>query len=538
MSSWFIRCGFALAALQVALAQAQPAASDGAAPQEMPAPASTPYVAPDYIRKTPMLPPHLSRRKPLPLSLHDAIAVALRQNLALSLSREQVRLVSLNRLQALAAFEPQLRMSGSRSSSQSPPATAQEGTAGQVLLSTQYNWNLGLSGTLPTGTQISAQFANSRSDSTLGTAVAPLLYRSNLILNVSQPLLRGFAIDGRIQWAGVLRADFDSESAKETGRLRAMMTVRSTEDAYWTLVESWKGYEVSQGALELAEKQLELTRRQIGAGVLPESDLINVEGTLAQRQVALLRTEAQIDAAADVLRTLMNLPAADWDRPILPLDAPSFVHVDLPIELAMTRAQDARPELKQSRIELRQIALDLEVARNRRLPQLSLQGGVGTVGQDADYGKALEQAGNGSSFQWNVGMDFSWAPLGIDARAAVRRMESALRTNGLSREKLLVEIRAQLRGALRSIDTAQRQLYAAAKARDLSERSLDVEQRRFLNGMSNNFMVAQRQSDVAQARLAELSALIQHEKARSELQLAMGDLLESRRLNFQVRMHK
>ena len=259
---------------------------------------------------------------------------------------------------------------------------------------------------------------------------------------------------------------------------------------------------------------------------------------MAQRQVALLRTEAQIDAAADVLRTLMNLPAADWDRPILPLDAPSFVHVDLPIELAMTRAQDARPELKQSRIELRQIALDLEVARNRRLPQLSLQGGVGTVGQDADYGKALEQAGNGSSFQWNVGMDFSWAPLGIDARAAVRRMESALRTNGLSREKLLVEIRAQLRGALRSIDTAQRQLYAAAKARDLSERSLDVEQRRFLNGMSNNFMVAQRQSDVAQARLAELSALIQHEKARSELQLAMGDLLESRRLNFQVRMHK
>ena len=66
-----------------------------------------------------------------------------------------------------------------------------------------------------------------------------------------------------------MQAEFDSESERETARLRAMMTVRATEDAYWNLVGSWRSYEVVLGAQRLAEQQLALTRRQIAAGYRP-----------------------------------------------------------------------------------------------------------------------------------------------------------------------------------------------------------------------------------------------------------------------------
>ena len=94
---------------------------------------------------------------------------------------------------------------------------------------------------------------------------------------------------------------------------------------------------------------------------------------------------------------------------------------------------------------------------------------------------------------------------------------------------LLAALVTLLPGPVRAqcVGFAQRQLYASAKFRDLAERSLDVEQRRFLNGLSSNFLVAQRQ--------AELGSLIQHEKATSDLQLAMGDLLEARHLRFELR---
>jgi outer membrane protein len=333
----------------------------------------------------------------------------------------------------------------------------------------------------------------------------------------------------------VLRAEFASDTAREEARLRALLTVKATEDAYWGLVGSYKSYEVNVGAHELAQKQLELTRRQIAAGVLADSDLIAAEGTVAQRELSVVRAEAQIGHAADVLRALLNLPSGEWLAPILPVDAPSFAHVEIPFATALDHALVSRPELKQVAIDLRRIALDLDVARNARLPRLDLRGGVGSLGQDVTYGRTLDDVGQAQGWQWSIGLALAWAPLGGAARAERRRLEIATRENGLTREQLLVDMRAQIREALRSIDTAERQLFASAKVRDLAERNLEIEQRRFLNGLSNNIFVAQRQAELAQARLAEVDALIQHERATSDLQLSTGELLEARHLKFDVR---
>lgn len=504
------------------------AASAGDAPP-------VPYTPPEYIRKPPAIPPHLSRRNPRQIPISEAVETVLRNNLGLVLERERVQAAGFARKSSFAMFEPTLQLSAGHSSAGSPPATVQEGQQGQILLTRNDFWNLHLSERLPTGTTLSFDWNNSRAESTLGNAVAPLLYHSTLTLGVMQPLLRDFSFDARVQLAPILRAEFDTESARETARLRAMGTVKQTEDAYWSLVESWKALEVNRIAYELAENQLDLTRRQIAAGVLPESDLISVEGTLAQREVGVVTAEAQIESAADVLRQLLNLPPSEWEQPLVPLDAPSFSRIEVSLPASLERAMQSRPELKQAQIDLHKIRLDLEVAKNQRLPRLNLQSSIGTVGQDEDYKRALEQVGNHSGWQWTAGVDFGWAPLGIGTRAEVRRLESVLRQSGLTRDQLVIDIRSQLRAALRDIDTAERQLYALAKFRDLAERSLDVEQRRFLNGLSNNFMVAQRQADLAQARLGELRALIQHQKAGSALQLAMGELLEARRLRFDVR---
>jgi outer membrane protein len=494
-----------------------------------------PYVPPDYIRKAPTLPPHMVGQKPRQLSLAEAIETALRRNLALALARVQVADADAGRALAGALFEPLLLASAERGRSKSPPLTLQEGMAGQVLTSTQDSWTAGVQQRVPTGTELRLSFANIRSESTRGTAVEPVIYRSSLALDLTQPLLAGFSFTGRIQRAPVLRAEFASEAAREEARGRALLTVKATEDAYWGLVESWKTYEVNLGARQLAGEQLELTRRQIAAGVLPQSDLIGVEGTLAQREVAVVRAEAQIERAADQLRLLLNLPLAEWSAPLLPLDAPSFAHVEVAFGDALARARTMRPELGRTQIDLRRIALELEVARNSRLPRLDLRAGLGSVGQDDLYRQALDQAGRGRGPQWNVGLSLAWAPLQVAARAELARLDSALRGNQLTREEVLARVQVEIREAIRNIGTAERQLHASAKFRDLAERSLEVEQRRFLNGLSSNFFVAQRQAELAQARLAELEALIQHERASSDLQLATGELLDARQLKFELR---
>jgi outer membrane protein len=524
---------FVLAVLSLApgAAPAQPAAPVAAAA----AAAAVPYVPPDYIRKPVVLPPSLQEgRRARRMSLGQAIETALRRNLELALQQERVTEVATARDLARAAFEPVILASASRSFSKSPPSTSTEGQANQAVESTQDAWSLSILERLPTGTELRVDSNNGRARSGFQNALAPELFRSSLSLSLSQPLLRDFSFDLRIQRAPILRAEFASAQAREEARLRAMLAVKATEDAYWTLVQSCKGYEVNVVAQDLAQKQLELTRRQIAAGVLPDSDVIGVEGTVAQRELGVVRAEAQIDRAADQLRALLNLPAGEWVDPILPVDAPTFAHVEVPFATAVERAMASRPELKEVALDLRRIALDLDVAKNSRLPRFDLRGGVGTLGQDPAYRQAIDDTLGAQGVQWSVGVGLSWAPMGGAARAERRRLESALRQNGLGREQLLVGLRSQIREALRSIDTAERQLHASARFRDLAERNLDVEQRRFLNGLSTNFLVAQRQSELAQARLAELDALIAHEKATSDLQLATGELLETRHLRFDV----
>jgi outer membrane protein len=497
-------------------------------------PAAPGYQTPDYIRRPPSLPPELDASKAWRLSLAEAIETAMRRNLDVALQRERQIEVETGPFAARAAWEPLLQASVTRLDARTPPATLQEGMPGQVLTSRRTAFALALVERLPTSTTLQLQATSGLAETTLGNAVTPRVFRAELGLSLTQPLLRDFSLDLRVPRAPVLRAEFATETALEETRLRAMLTVKATEDAYWNLVETYKAYEVNVGARELAERQLELTRRQIGAGVLPESDVISVEGTLAQRELAVVRAEAQIGRAADLLRTLMNLAAPDWDRPLVPVDAPGFLPVSVGFEDALGRAVAARPELRRAHVDLKRVALELQVARNARLPRLDLLGAVSAVGQDQATGPALDQLSRAGERVWSVGLNLAWAPLGGAARAEVRRLQAALRESSLGREQIVASMRAEIREALRAIDTAARQLAGSARFRDLAERSLEVEQRRFLNGLSSNFLVAQRQGELAQARLLELEALIEHEKASSDLQLAMGELLEARHLRFEV----
>jgi outer membrane protein TolC len=300
-------------------ASAQPSqteAPSGAVPAGPDARTSAPYVAPDYIRKPPTaVPEHLAGRKPRQMTLADAIETSLRRNLALALERERVREIDTGRSLALSAYEPFVEAAAGRTDSEAPPTTRQEQEGGRGVDFTRDLWAASVFQRLPTGTQLRLSFLSSREESSLGTALGEEVFRSQLGLGLTQPLLRDFSLSTRIQRAPILRAGFISEAAREEARLRALLTVKATEDAYWTLVESWKGYEVVVGALKLAVDQLDLTRRQIAAGTLAESDVILVEGTLAQRQWRCcgrrLRSSARRTAARPAQPAGRGLGAVD-----------------------------------------------------------------------------------------------------------------------------------------------------------------------------------------------------------------------------------
>jgi outer membrane protein len=493
------------------------------------------YTPPEFLSATPPLPSTFDASAAWRLDLAEALQVAVKQNLGIVLERKNVDIARLGVTVGRGLFEPTLDASYVHSNFRSPPLTMQEGMAGDIFRSVDDRWRLALGQRLTTGTQLSVDFVTDRARSTAGTALGPLTYRSTLSASITQPLLRGFSPDFVIPRLPVLQAQLASERERQQLAVSLANVVERTEAAYWDVVQALFRYDLERRSHKLAEEQLALTRRQIESGVLPPSDVISAESTLAQRQLQLVQAEEAIGLAWDQLRAMLNLPREQWQRPILPVDVPQFAPNETSPDAALETALAHRPELVQMNLELQSQQLSVRKAANDTLPQIDL-GLTGTVvGQDDRYGDALGQLGDFEARGFSVLVNLSWTPLRRATRAAAEIERTRHQVALTRREQLIQDIWFAVRDAVRNQRGAARQVAAAARFRELAEKSLDVEQRKFLNGTSSNFLVAQRQEELAAAQLSELAAVLAHTKASAKLLLATGELLSARHIEIGVK---
>jgi outer membrane protein TolC len=436
---------------------------------------------------------------------------------------------------ARGTFEPRLTAGFDHGRSDSPPLTSQQGGADEILTVVNEDWTLSLAQRLETGMRLELDFTNTRERSTAGTAVEPINYRSMVSFSLTQPLLRGFSTDLVVPRIDVLRAELASERERQELLVTAVELVEKTEDAYWAVTHALYRYDLELSSRKRAEDQLALTHRQIEAGLLPPSDLIAADGTLAQRKLLLLQAEQEIEQASDRLRGILNLPRDQWSRPILPVDVPQFVAETSRPEDMLALALKHRPELAQLDLDLKTALLAVRKADNDRLPQLDL-GLTGTlVGQDARYAGALDQIGRADAPGYTILLNMTWAPLGRATGATAEIERARQRIAVMRREQTVQDVWFAVRDAVRAQHSAALQVAAAARLRALSTQSLEIEQRRFLNNNSSNFLVAQRQQELANAQLSELTAVLGHKKATAALLRATGRLLEERHVEIEVK---
>jgi outer membrane protein TolC len=198
------------------------------------------------------------------------------------------------------------------------------------------------------------------------------------------------------------------------------------------------------------------------------------------------------------------------------------------LDVAASIADKNRPEIAQRRLDEKSADFEVKIAKTNRLPELDAVAGYGLVGQQVTYGSTLNQLFGASVPAWSAGVNLTWAPFMVGARAQLASLRATEQARHTQLEQSTLDLYAELRDDLRTLDLGVRQVRAAGKFRDLAQQALDAEERKFANGTSSNFFIAQRQADLALARRQELAALIGHRKASTALDAAMGVLLAER----------
>ena len=129
------------------------------------------------------------------------------------------------------------------------------------------------------------------------------------------------------------------------------------------------------------------------------------------------------------------------------------------------------------------------------------------------FGSVLNDAFLGTYPTWTAGVQFAY-PLGRSAaKASLAEHRLQLHQQDLNIKDLEIQIGAAVRNAARAVQTNFKRVEATQKALTATERQLDAEQRKFGVGLSSAFELQQRQRDLATARINELNATIDYNRA-------------------------
>lgn len=472
----------------------------------------------------------------LPLTMNQAVALALDANLDLKAERLNVDVASHSVAIARSAFLPVVEAGASRRSSKSVPFDFTQGS--EDITST----NVGVDGSVQQllpwyGGGYSVTWSGSRATQVGGVSSFNPRLGSTLQFNFSQPLLRGFKTDSArvgLESAERRRAITDIQLEQ-----RIVTTETAVRLAYLNLVASIEGKKVAEQNMNIAQQSLNQSRERVKVGQSPQIEIIQAEAQVASNRERLILADAQIATAEDNLRGLILDPARPdyWQVKLVPTDTIQLTPREIDLDAAIRTALANRLDLLVERRSLEITDLNLELSRNSKLPSVNLNASYlaqGTAGTQFEFGpgfppqvisqtqrsysNALNDTFGGAYPTWTLGLSVSY-PLGRSAvEASYAQGQVLKRQQEIGIQQLQLQIVGQVRDAVRQVQNSYQRVQAAQAARQASEQQLDAEERRFSVGLSTTLELQVRQRDLAGARIVELDAMIAYNRALIQLE--------------------
>ena len=346
---------FALSFLLCSLTVIGQTAAPAPSPQEL----QVPVVAPDFHPDQKPL-PELGRvgvdmDRQRPLSLHEALAMALENNKDIEVARQNVKIAEFDLTSAHGAYDPRLSSSTYYERIKSPISSFLSGGANGATTQTDYTGTARLEGLTPKlGGNYRLDFSSIRlTSNNQFTALSPQ-YPTALTFNYTQPLFRGLRFDSNRRQIEIAKKNLSLTDAQF--RQRAIETITSVQRAYWDLVFALRNLQVQRDAVRDSRTQLEHNKRLVVEGALAPIDVVAAEAQVAGFEQALFSSLEEVSRSENNLKNLIAVgrQADLWNLSIIPTDSVDLTPPDISLPEALKAAMENRPELQQSNV-LREI---------------------------------------------------------------------------------------------------------------------------------------------------------------------------------------
>lgn len=484
-----------------------------------------------------------------PLTLAEAIRLALENNLQLARIRYEPQMAQFRLSGSYAYYEPVFE--GTASHRYSEREGQFDPTIGQLPSSKTESDNFGggVGGVLPfTGLRysIDSSFQHVMGESAFRSDIDD--YTSDVGITLRQPLLRDFWIDqNRLS---IKLAKKDVKISEYAVTQQVMDTVAAVETAFYDLIGALDEVKAREISVSLADRLLQENRKRVQVGTMAPLDEKQAESEAAQRRAELIQAGSEVRRMENILKGLISRDYMEWHNvAIVPQEKLLAVPQKYDLQEGWDNGLKYRPDYAQAKERLERQGIVLKYTFNQLFPALDLTGTYGRSGfdnrnlvgsgtnliiRDSSFSGTLNDIRDEVNPRYSYGVVVT-IPLTFRSERARHKEAKALE------EQLKIDMHVVHQNILIGIDDAMKAARAAYErvqatraAREFGEIALEAEQKKLDNGRSTSFIVLQLQRNLTDSRAQEIDALSDYNKALAVLYLREGTILKRNNVAVEV----
>jgi len=243
--------------------------------------------------------------------------------------------------------------------------------------------NFGYTQGFSSGTLLSVGFNNDRiATNSLNSFLTPEVDTA-FRFSLRQHLLAGFGFGPNMRFIRIARNNREISDVAFRGQV--ISTVSQIQNIYWDLVNAYEDVKVKERSLELAEKTLSDDREQVRIGAIAPMEVMKAESEESARSQDLLLSQNEQQLQALLIKNAITRDLSDpvlASAEVIPTDTMSIPEEEpiTPIQDLIADAQGHRPELAEARIDLTNREITRKAAANALKPQVDLVAFYGAYG--------------------------------------------------------------------------------------------------------------------------------------------------------------
>jgi outer membrane protein TolC len=490
-------------------------------------------------------------RTRVPLTLDDAVNLALDRNLDIAVQRLNPEIQDIAVARIRSVYYPSLTSQLATQSTTTPANSTLAGSTqpGAPVVAGLSTYNVGVAQSMPwLGGSYTVGLNNNKSTTTSLNVLYNPTFNTNWSGVFTQPLGRNLSTDSTRQQVQVTKINRDITDVQ----LRSTITntVSNVREAYWNYVYSIQAVGVAQQSVTLADQLVKDNQTRVEVGTMAPIDVVTAQSQAATARQNLAVAIGTMRTNELALKRLVvgGTEDTNWNAHLDAVDRPDFAPQPVDIEAAVRRALSERTDLQIAQKVGQENDVTLKYLRDQLKPQadfVATYGFVGIGGTElvkppnagvnaapigfipGGYSDAISSLFHTDFPRWTAQFNISY-PLGTSfQQASVARARVQLNQVQAQVKQIQLQVATDVTNAAVSVQSNAERVQAAQAATQLADQTMKAEQSKFEVGMSTSYNVVLTQRDLATAQINELQAILNYRIALVELERLQQTTLQS-----------